>query len=67
MVTSFTTYDSWAVRPHKAKAHTQEELSLAFDVVEHLLESVYLLPRRMKGLPNRRSGKTRLASADDEV
>lgn len=38
---------------HKAKSHTQNELSLAFDVAEHLLDSVYLLPKRAKNLPNR--------------
>lgn len=31
---------------HEAKAHSQDELALAMDVVEHLLAAVYILPRR---------------------
>ena len=31
---------------HEAKAHSQGELALAMDVVEHLLACVYILPRR---------------------
>jgi predicted RNA-binding protein Jag len=38
---------------HKAKTHKQNELNVAFDVAEHLLDSVYLLPKRAKHLPNR--------------
>jgi len=37
---------------HKVKAHTQEELNLAFDVVEHLLKTVYILPERTRRLPS---------------
>ena len=36
---------------HEVKAHKQEELSLAFDVVEHLLRTVYILPEQTKRLP----------------
>jgi len=36
---------------HKTKAHSQEELNLAFDAAEHLLDSVYLLPQRAQKLP----------------
>lgn len=36
---------------HKVKAHTQEELNLAFTVVEHLLNTVYLLAEQAKRLP----------------
>ena len=36
---------------HKVKAHTPDELNLAFDVVEHLLNTVYLLAEHTKRLP----------------
>jgi hypothetical protein len=36
---------------HNVKAHTQAELNIAFDVVEHLLKTVYLLPEQTKRLP----------------
>ena len=36
---------------HNVKAHRQGELNLAFDVVEHLLKTVYLLPQQTKRLP----------------
>jgi hypothetical protein len=36
---------------HNVKAHTQTELNLAFDVVEHLLKTVYILPQQTKRLP----------------
>lgn len=51
---------------HKTKAHSQDELSLALDVAEHLLESVYLLPERAKRLPNQSRTATQ-TDADDEV
>ncbi|MCK4414962.1 MAG: DUF4145 domain-containing protein [Candidatus Eisenbacteria sp.] len=38
---------------HEARAHRTEELSAAFDVVEHLLTGVYVLPRRAKKLPGK--------------
>jgi hypothetical protein len=49
---------------HKVKTHTQEELNLAFDVVEHLLKTVYLLPEQTKHLPSpsRRPSGTRKTS-----
>lgn len=36
---------------HKVKAHSSDELNLAFDVVEHLLNTVYLLAEQTKRLP----------------
>ena len=44
---------------HRVKAHSQSELNLAFDVVEHLLKTVYLLPEQAKLLPgeSRKSNK----------
>ena len=44
---------------HEVKAHSQNELNLAFDVVEHLLKTVYLLPEQAKLLPSesRKSNK----------
>jgi hypothetical protein len=36
---------------HEVKAHSIQELNLAFDVVEHLLKAVYLLPEQAKRLP----------------
>jgi len=38
---------------HNVKQHTQEELNLAFDVVEHLLKTVYILPAQTSHLPSR--------------
>ncbi len=43
---------------HKVKAHTREELNLAFDVVEHLLKTVYILPKQSKRLPKASSRRT---------
>lgn len=37
---------------HEAKAHSTRELNLAFDVVEHLLKAVYILPEQAKRLPS---------------
>jgi hypothetical protein len=37
---------------HEVKAHATQELNLAFDVVEHLLKAVYLLPEQTKRLPS---------------
>jgi hypothetical protein len=36
---------------HNVKAHTQAELNIALDVVEHLLKTVYILPQQTKRLP----------------
>ncbi|HSF22684.1 MAG TPA: DUF4145 domain-containing protein [Blastocatellia bacterium] len=33
---------------HEVKAHTTEELALAMDVIEHLLQAVYILPKQAK-------------------
>ncbi len=38
---------------HEVKPHSEEDLNTAFDVVEHLLEGVYLLPQKAKKLPKR--------------
>jgi hypothetical protein len=37
---------------HEVKAHTPQQLNTAFDVVEHLLQGVYVLPGKAAGLPN---------------
>ena len=34
---------------HSVKAHTPTELKLAMDVIEHLLQAVYILPHHAKG------------------
>lgn len=36
---------------HEMKVHSEDEMGAAFDVVEHLLQSVYILPRRAEHLP----------------
>jgi len=46
---------------HSVKEHTQNELNLAFDVVEHLLKTVYILPEQAKRLP----GGTRTRSGEE--
>jgi hypothetical protein len=38
---------------HEVKPHSETDLNIAFDVVEHLLEGVYLLPQKAKKLPKR--------------
>lgn len=38
---------------HEVKPHSEEDLYTAFDVVEHLLEGVYLLPKKATNLPKR--------------
>jgi hypothetical protein len=37
---------------HKVKIHSGKDLNLAFDIVEHLLKTVYLLPEQAKELPS---------------
>jgi uncharacterized protein DUF4145 len=37
---------------HEVKSHSTQELNLAFDVVEHLLKAVYILPEQAKRLPS---------------
>lgn len=49
---------------HEVKAHTTEELNLAFDIVEHLLKAVYLLPEQAKRLPSASRNRN---SSDDEL
>ena len=36
---------------HQMKAHTQEEINAAFDVVEYLLQGVYVIPKLAERLP----------------
>lgn len=36
---------------HQMKAHTQEEINAAFDVVEYLLQGVYVIPKLAEWLP----------------
>jgi len=38
---------------HKMKAHSLEELNVAFDVIEYLLQGVYILPKQAENLPSR--------------
>jgi hypothetical protein len=38
---------------HEAKAHTEQELDAAFDVIEHLLRGVYVIPGRAAYLPRK--------------
>jgi hypothetical protein len=38
---------------HLVIPHSEEELNVAFDVVENLLYSVYLLPLKAKKLPKK--------------
>jgi hypothetical protein len=37
---------------HEVKAHTPQQLNAAFDVVEHLLQGVYVLPTQAADLPS---------------
>jgi hypothetical protein len=39
---------------HEIKSHTAKELGIAFEVVEHLLLGVYLIPARSGQLPDRK-------------
>jgi len=38
---------------HEVKPHSEETLGLAMDVVEHMLNDVYILPARTSNLPKR--------------
>lgn len=38
---------------HETKANTEEELFAAFDVIEHLLKAVYIIPRKARKLGSR--------------
>jgi len=37
---------------HEVKAHTEKELSNAFEVIEHLIKGVYILPKIAADLPS---------------
>ncbi len=41
---------------HEVKPHTIEDLSIAMDVIENALQSIYILPQRAAKLPKRKSG-----------
>lgn len=36
---------------HEMKAHSQKEINIAFNIIEHLLQGVYILPKHAEGLP----------------
>lgn len=36
---------------HEVKAHSSDDLTTAFDVVEHLLMGIYILPAKASNLP----------------
>lgn len=36
---------------HEVKAHSSKDLATAFDVVEHLLKGIYIIPAKAAGLP----------------
>jgi hypothetical protein len=38
---------------HEMKAHTQDEINAAFDVLEYLLQGVYVLPKLAERLPKK--------------
>lgn len=42
---------------HEMKSHDASEMNAAFDVVEYLLQGVYVLPERAKRLPKPRKAK----------
>ena len=37
---------------HEMKSHSKKELNAAFDVVEYLLQGVYILPKQAENLPS---------------
>lgn len=39
------------VTAHEVKPHKLSELNAAFDVIDHLLQGVYLIPAKAKELP----------------
>lgn len=43
---------------HEAKPHTESEILIGLDVVENLLDTVYLIPRKADSLPKRQSGSS---------
>jgi hypothetical protein len=46
------------VAAHQVKPHSEQQLSLAMDVVEHLLMDVYILPAATRKLPKRGGSDT---------
>lgn len=40
---------------HEMKAHSSSEMNAAFDVIEHLLQGVYILPKQTEMLPKEKS------------
>lgn len=46
------------VAAHEVKPHSEETLNLAMDVVEHLLNDVYIIPAATKNLPKRQQPST---------
>ena len=42
---------------HEVKPHSEETLNLAMDVVEHMLNDVYILPAATSELPKRGSSE----------
>lgn len=47
---------------HEVKAHSQVELNAAFDIVEHLLQTVYVVPKRAALLPQQSNTPPKEAS-----
>jgi len=43
---------------HEVKPHSEETLNLAMDVVEHMLNDVYILPASTSKLPKRNPSGT---------
>jgi len=43
---------------HEVKPHSEGTLSLAMDVVEHMLNDVYILPAATSKLPKRQGSKS---------
>jgi hypothetical protein len=46
------------VSAHEVKPHSENTLSLAMDVIEHLLTDVYILPTQSAKLPKRNAAKS---------
>lgn len=40
---------------HELKTHKRNELEAGFDVLEHLLQGVYVVPQQAKGLPQHKT------------
>jgi hypothetical protein len=37
---------------HEVREHSSQDLNLAFDIIEHLLKTVYILPEQARQLPS---------------